>query len=143
MADIEKRLKYYNGQFLQEQDFTAEQEYHLDRLRRHNRQLHVPGIAEGLNVTATIGATSASVSPGTALNNEGQLIVLAQPRSVAFEEALKGQWTLVVISYAQEGSDDATVGDAGKTRWLERPEGKAILETGAPSADIRIRLARL
>jgi hypothetical protein len=143
MADIEKRLKYYNGQFLQEQDFTAEQEYHLDRARRHNRQLHVPGVAEGLNVTATVGATSASVSPGTALNNEGQLIVLAQPRNVAFEEALKGQWTLVVISYAQEGSDDATVGDAGKTRWLERPEVKAILETGAPSADIRIRLARL
>ena len=64
----EKRLRYYNGQFLQEQDFTAEQEYHLDRQRRHNRQLHTYGIAEGLTVTAGVGATSAVVSPGTAVD---------------------------------------------------------------------------
>lgn len=140
MADIDKRLKYYNGQFLQEQDFTAEQEYHLDRLRRHNRQLHVPGIADGL--TVTVGTTSASVAPGTAIDREGRQIVLTAPFSVAFS-SLTNQWVLVVISYGQEESDDATVGDAGKTRWLERPQVAAIPESGAPPEDVRIRLARL
>jgi hypothetical protein len=142
MPDIEKRLKYYNGQFLQEQDFTAEQEYNLDRLRRHNRLLHVPGIAAGLEVTAAVGATSATVAAGTAIDNEGRQIVLATPRNVAFA-SLTNQWVLVVISFHDEPSDDATVGDAGKTRYLERPDVGVIPEAGAPAADVRIRLARL
>lgn len=142
MADIDKRLKYYNGQFLQQQDFTAEQEYHLDRLRRHNRQLHLPGIAEGLTVTATVGATSASVSPGTALDREGRQIVLTEPFNVAFA-SLANQWVLVVISYDEEESDQSTVGDEGMTRWTERPDVDVIPESGAPPEDVRIRLARL
>ena len=48
MADADKRLRYFNGQFLQQEDFADEQTYHLDRQRRHNRDLHTPGIAEGL-----------------------------------------------------------------------------------------------
>lgn len=143
MADIEKRLKYYTGQFLQQQDFTDEQEYHLDRLRRHNRLLHTPGIASGLAVTANPGSTSAAVAPGTALDSEGRQIVLKDPFNVAFESSHNGQWVLVVISYAEEEADDATVGDVGKTRWLERPEVGVILETGAPAEGLQIRLARL
>src|SRR5689334_14212883 len=141
MADVIKRLKYYNGQFLQEPDFTAEQEYHLDRQRRHNRQLHTPGIANGLAVTA--GTTSVQIAPGTAIDGEGRQLVLHEQRTVGFPTSLNGQWALVVISYAQEESDDATVGDAGKTRWKEAPLVEAIPESGAPSANDRIRLARL
>ncbi|HYU34424.1 MAG TPA: hypothetical protein VEW48_19915 [Thermoanaerobaculia bacterium] len=141
MADIDKRLRYYNGQFLQEQDFTAEQDYHLDRLRRHNRQLHTYGIAEGLTVTAAVGATSAVVSTGTALDGEGRMIVLTESRTLSF--SLTNQWVLVVISYRQQTSDPATVGDSGDTRWLERPDVEVIAEAGAPAADVRIRLARL
>lgn len=137
----EKRLRYYNGQFLQEQDFTAEQEYHLDRQRRHNRQLHTYGIAEGLTVTAGVGATSAVVSPGTAVDGEGRTIVLTESRNVPFN-GLTGA-VLVVISYAQQTSDPATVGDEGNTRWWERPDLEVIAEAGAPAADVRIRLARL
>src|SRR5215213_9047799 len=143
MADVIKRLKYYNGQFLQEPDFTAEQEYHLDRQRRHNRQLHTPGIANGLAVTATVNTTSALVAPGTAIDGEGRQIVLHEQRTVGFESSHNGQWVLVVISYEQEESDEATVGDAGKTRFKEVPRVEAILETGAPSENDRIRLARL
>jgi hypothetical protein len=140
MPDVIKRLKYYNGQFLQEPDFTAEQEYHLDRQRRHNRQLHTPGIADGL--TVTVGTTSVSVAPGTAIDGEGRQIVLHEARTVGFASSLNGQWALVVISYTEEEADDATVGDAGKTRWKEVPLVEAILESGPPPSD-RIPLARL
>ena len=141
MPEVIKRLKYYNGQFLQEPDFTAEQEYHLDRQRRHNRQLHVPGIADGLAVT--VGTTSVSVAPGTAIDGQGRQIVLDAARTVGFASALNGQSALVVISYAEEASDDATVGDAGKTRWKEAPLVEAILESSAPPPTDRIPLARL
>ena len=84
--DVEKRLRYFNGQFLQEKDFTDEQAYHIDRQRRHNRLLHTPGIAEGLDVEADVGARGAKVKPGTAVDAKGQFIVLAQERPVDFEE---------------------------------------------------------
>jgi hypothetical protein len=142
MADKDKRLRYYNGQFLQEQDFIAEQEYHLDRQRRHNRQLHTYGIAEGLTVTAGQGATSAVVAPGTAIDGEGQMIVLTESRTVPFN-GLTGS-VFVVISYSQQPSDPATVGDEGHTRWLERPDVEVIADDeDTPPADVRIRLARL
>ncbi|HBL30333.1 MAG TPA: hypothetical protein DD490_26155 [Acidobacteria bacterium] len=137
----DKRLRYYNGQFLQQQDFTAEQDYQLDRHRRHNRQLHTYGIAEGLTVTAGVGATSAVVSPGTAIDGEGRTIVLTESRNVPFN-GLTGS-VLVVISYNQQTSDPATVGDEGDTRWWERPDVAVIAEAGAPAADVRLRLARL
>ena len=145
MADVIKRLKYYNGQFLQEPDFTAEQEYHLDRQRRHNRQLHVPGIAHGL--TVTVGTSSVVVAPGTAIDDKGQQIVLHEPRTVGFEDPLNGQWVLVVISYEQVESDMATVGevgDRGPTRFTEVPKIDAVPDdNNAPLPGERIRLARL
>jgi hypothetical protein len=141
MADSDKRLRYYNGQFLREQDFNDEQEYHLDRQRRHNRHLHFFGIAEGLTVTAEVGATSATVSPGTAIDSEGRMIVLTDSRTVQLG-SLTGS-VLVVISYSEQPSDPATVGDDGDTRWWEHPDIEAIAETNAPAADLHIRLARL
>ena len=139
---MEKRLKFYNGQFLQQQDFTDEQQYHLDRQRRHNRHMHTYGVAEGLAVTAAIGGSSATVAAGTALDGEGRQIVLPQSRNLSFG-SLANQWVLVVISYAEQPSDPAAVGDEGDTRWWERPDVAVIPETGAPAADVRIRLARL
>lgn len=143
MADIVKRLKYFTGQFLQQQDFTDEQEYLLDRTRRHNAQLHTPGIAEGLTVTVNSGSKSVSVAAGTALDGEGQVIVLKDPFNVGFEAEFHGNTVLVVISYHEEPSDESTVGDVGMTRWLERPEIRVFKESQAPSADLSIRLARL
>ncbi len=142
MTDRDKRLRYYNGQFLQEQDFTAEQEYHLDRQRRHNRQLHTYGIAEGLTVTANVGAASAAVSPGTAIDSEGRMIILTQSLNLAVSP-LTNQWVLVVIAYKEQPSNPATVGAVENTRWWEHPDVQVIAETDAPAADLSIRLARL
>jgi len=141
MPDSDKRLRYYNGQFLQQEDFNAEQAYHLDRQRRHNRQLHTFGIADGLVVNVDSNLTSASVSPGTAIDGEGRVIVLTESRTVQFN-SLTGS-VLVVIRYHEETSDPATVGDEGDTRIFEQPEVEVIAESGAPPADVRIRLARL
>lgn len=145
MADVIKRLKYYNGQFLQEPDFTAEQEYHLDRQRRHNRQLHTPGIAHGL--TVTVNTSSVEVAPGTAIDDQGRQIVLHEPRTVGFEDDFNGNWVLVVISYEQEESDVATVGevgDRGPTRWKEVPKIEPVFDdNNAPSPGDRIRLIRV
>ena len=54
--DVVKRVRFFDGQYLQDQDFVDEQHYHIDRQRRHNRTLHVGGIADGLGVTSVVGA---------------------------------------------------------------------------------------
>jgi hypothetical protein len=136
-------MRYFNGQFLQEEDFQAEQAYHLDRQRRHNRTLHTPGIAEGLAVTANVGAADVEVASGTAVDSDGRMMVLEASRSVNILPAHHGQTVLLVISYQETPSDPATVGSTGETRMHERPNVELFIESAAPSADTHIRLARL
>ena len=136
-------MRYFNGQFLQQEDFQAEQAYHLDRQRRHNRTLHTPGIAEGLTVTADVGAANVEVASGTAVDSNGHMIVLEDSRPVNIQPGHRGKTVLVVISYREVPSDDATVGSTDKTRMHERPDVEAFLEDEVPSADTHIRLARL
>src|SRR5438309_1834447 len=69
-----KRLNYFNGQFLREEDFTEEQTYHLDMRRRHNLRLHTPGIVFGLAVTP--GTGKVTVQPGMAIDVQGREIIL-------------------------------------------------------------------
>jgi hypothetical protein len=147
MADIDKRLHYFNGQFLQDVDFKAEQDYHLDRQRRHNRLLHTSGIAEGLSVTGKAGASSVTVSPGTAIDGQGQQIVLTQgdTRTLPLNQfGNKAVTALVVIAYLEATSDPATVGGSGNTRLQERPDVRLVVDDNtAPAPDLYLRLARL
>jgi hypothetical protein len=78
---VEKRVRFFDGQYLQDQDFIDEQKYHLDRERRHLRLLHGPGIAEGLAVAAG-PANQVIVAPGTAVDSDGRLLVLANSTTV-------------------------------------------------------------
>src|SRR4051794_28118688 len=41
-----------------------------------NAALFTSGVAEGLQVTATVGAAGVTVTPGTALDGGGQVVVL-------------------------------------------------------------------
>ena len=100
------RLKYFNGQFLKADDFNEEQTYHLTRLERHNRLLHSPGIADGLEVRADANASQVTVTQGTAIDGNGKQIVLASDRIVPISDnSLRGQTVLIVISYAEQDDD--------------------------------------
>nr|MDZ8124263.1 hypothetical protein [Nostoc sp. CmiVER01] len=126
--DAEKRLRYFNGQFLNNYDFTDEQKYHIDRQRRHNRLLHTPGIAEGLEIIAECNSYHIEVLPGTAVDQQGRQIVLATKQVKSLKIFGCGK-VYVVISYHQEPSDIATVGARDETRWHESPKIE-ILEDG-------------
>ena len=147
MANIDKRLNYFNGQFLQDVDFKTEQDYRVDRERRHNRLMHTFGIAEGLNVTASVGASTVGVTPGTGLDSQGHQIVLFDIRTLQLgpqQTQFFNKTVLVVISYAESLSDDASVGGSGKTRIWESPVVEIVIEdASAPPPDVKLRLARL
>lgn len=151
--DERKRLNYFNGLFLQAEDFQAEQDYHLEQQRRHNRLLHTPGIAgeNSLTVTARVGETVITVSPGTAIDREGrQLVVLSEDQNrenIPVGTSTTPKRVLLVISYPPEPvptSDPAPVG-SGDTRVFERPILEVIPEndTKANQPTTYIQLARL
>jgi hypothetical protein len=120
---VEKRVRYFDGQFLQDQDFIDEQDYQLDREHRHNRLLHGPGITEGLLVTSS-GPNQVTVSAGSAIDSDGRPLVLAQATTVDLPAAdfNDKQGIQLLISYLESAEDPQTVGGSQDfTRWLERP----------------------
>ncbi|HKE97545.1 MAG TPA: hypothetical protein VKG45_01230, partial [Actinomycetes bacterium] len=124
VGDVEKRVRFFDGQFLQDQDFVDEQKYHLDRVRRHNRLLHVAGVAEGLAVAAA-GANSVTVAPGSAIDADGRQLVLAEQATVDLPaETFNDQRGVRIALTYQESAVDrqAREGSEDDTRWLERPE---------------------
>ncbi len=143
MADALKRMNYFDRQFLRAGDFQDEQAYELDRRRRHNRLLHVPGVAEGLAVTGNVGDATVSVSAGTAYDGLGQEIVLGSAQQVSVS-SISGAAAYVTISYSEQGSDPST--DPGvngnSTRISEAP---ALAVSGSPPAapNLNILLAKV
>ncbi len=134
MADI-KRLNYFNYQFLVDRDFEDEQAYHLQMRRRHNRQMHTPGVADGLSVTK-VAANQVRISPGTAIDRDGREIVLEDARVHTLVTGGNNVDVFLAISY-QDVSDPADRYTQGGiddfTRVTERPR---IEDTSsAPPAD--------
>jgi hypothetical protein len=124
----EKRVRYFDGQFLQDQDFIDEQNYQLDREHRHNRLLHGPGIADGLAVTST-APNQVTVAPGTAIDSDGHQLALADATTVDLPagDFNDKQGVQLYLSYAESAEDPQAVGGSQDfTRWLERPELTAV-----------------
>lgn len=142
-----KRLNYFKGQFLQEEDFNAEQAYHIRMRRLHNRALHTWGVVEGLAVSQGSSTNSVVVAPGIAIDNLGQEIVLPIPgsSSIAITGVTKGD-VFITVSYGEV--DDpldkyATAGVEGKfKKKTERPLFRA--DAAAPAAgSVAVLLAKV
>ena len=134
MADI-KRPNYFNYQFLVEKDFDDEQAYHLQLRRRHNRQLHTPGVADGLTVTK-VAANQVRISAGTAIDRDGREIVLEDPRVHTLVTGGNNVDVFLAISYQDvlDPADRYTQGGIDDfTRVTERP--KVEDTSSAPPAD--------
>jgi hypothetical protein len=132
---VEKRVRFFDGQFLQDQDFVDEQDYQLDREHRHNRLLHGPGVADGLTVTSAT-ANQVTVAPGTAIDSDGNQMVLAQPATLDLPAAdfNDKQGIQIYLSFVATATDQQTVGGSSDfTRWLERPQLTALAPGNAYS----------
>jgi hypothetical protein len=144
MADVTKRVNYFDRQFLRAAEFQAEQTYDLDRRRRHNRLLHVPGVAEGMQVNGNLGDNFVSVSAGTAYDALGQEIVLPASLHVDVSTISSATATaFITIAYGEQPSDPSTdPGVTGNTRITEQP---ALLASAtAPSnPNMTLQLAKV
>ncbi|BAY29283.1 hypothetical protein NIES2107_11240 [Nostoc carneum NIES-2107] len=149
--DCDKRPRYFAGQYLLEDDFELEQNYHIDRQRRHNRLLHVSGIADGLIVTPGNDLT-VKISAGTAIDKNGRQIVWSadmENEPVKLQDdnnnnaIANGKYILLIEYFEKELSNSLQEGTTdGYTRWYELPNFKLVPD-GQPLPEDFIALAKL
>jgi hypothetical protein len=143
-AGMPIRVKYFDRQFLRVEEFTAEQDYHVNARRRLNRGFQGSGVAEGLDVT-TLDAGHVSVGSGMAIDPDGREIVLDADTPVKVSGAAPGATIYVTAAY--EEVDDANSADRQSPGAPELPTRRieqALLKADASApvaADKAITLA--
>lgn len=119
--EVDRRPRYYDGQFLRSADFIDAQRYGIDRHRRHLEAAVTPGVVAGLDVSG--GADRVTVAPGAAVDDSGRQIVLVAATEKAIAAADRGRNLTLYIAYAELASDESQgeQGTAGFTRFHEMP----------------------
>lgn len=144
---VEKRLRYFDGQFLVVDDFVDEQKYHIDRQRRQTRLLRTSGILEGLQVTQAESAAesvSVEVAPGTAIDLKGRAIILSEKYIVDLTEHI-GTTVTLAIAYVEEASDPPTSdrGSKALTRWHEQVAFEVVKDKEVSTLDSAIGIVKI
>jgi hypothetical protein len=126
-----KRLNYFNHQFLEEQDFRDEQQYHIDMRRRHNRTLHTFGVVEGLQVTQT-GNLEITVEPGFALDREGRELVVLKPLAHDISHLQRQRELFVVLSHKEHFDEADQRNHGGVEGYIRTTEFVELFVTHQP-----------
>ncbi len=160
-----KRVNPHQGLVLDADTWKDEQDYHRNQQKLHTLAFHRIGIVEGLEVTANRPSDlSLTISPGVAVNPEGNVIVVSQTQRYNLVSKEKGQIYLVIqyreIPTASEGEQATRILEAYRIRevshlpdepYLELarinfdPSQKSITDARAPSSpmvneiDLRFR----
>jgi hypothetical protein len=110
------RLRYFNNQFLNEQDFVDSDAYAIATSQAMSRALCVAGVLEGFTVSYPDPARPPSLAPGTAVDANGQLITSDQ---------------------ALDGPAPATLADGTYALYVSFGENVTLKATGQGAADFR------
>jgi hypothetical protein len=112
------RPRFFSGKLLTAEDFEQEQQYVIEKQKRHNRSLHGFGIVSGLNVTT--GSRKIAVEPGLALDCQGNEIVIGTVQLLsptATGDACRAAY--VNIRYAEEGLEPVTADGGANTSTIK------------------------
>ena len=100
------RPQYLAGSYLTAADCAAEQDYRLQRVRRHNRRLHSWGVVCGLLVGPARDSArpwAVQVCPGFAIGPYGDEIEMVEPVKVDIKEYLWSRPTASLTTHAGAG----------------------------------------
>ncbi|MFY1637199.1 hypothetical protein ACN27F_28665 [Solwaraspora sp. WMMB335] len=131
---VSKRVRFFDGQFLEDQDFIDEQKFHLDRERRQSRLLRLTGVSDGLNLIVADEPFTVTVAAGMAVDALGRHLVLAASAALPLGEGFANQQNVEVhLAYQESPTDVGQTGNGGvgARRWEERPKIVAVASNGA------------
>jgi len=125
-----KRPRFFAGQLLSATDLEAEQEYFLQKQRRHNRGLHGYGVVSGLDVSAKDNVLI--VSDGMALDASGNEVVV--PNCLQIPIKRRGRVAYLVVRYHENETDPVPVqiDSNGGVEFSRIEEGFEIALTPTP-----------
>ncbi len=137
-----KRLNYFTGQFLKENDFRDEQSYHINALSMHNRNVHSWGIASGLDVLFDETRKHVILEDGMAIDRNGRQILLEKPMRIDFQRT-PSSTVYLTISLRTIETDPVEMDEfSGNTRISE--EAHIELDKGMPDDEsVKIFLAKI
>ena len=98
-----KRPRFFSGKLVTPADLELEQQYFLEKLKRHNRSLHGFGIVSGLKVTVRSGHIV--VEPGLALDCEGNELAIETEQSIVPPPNADCHTVFVNIRFFEAGAD--------------------------------------
>jgi hypothetical protein len=152
-----KRVNPFQGLVLDADTWKDEQDYHRNQQKLHTLAFHGTGIVEGLEVKASQPPDfSLIISPGIAIDTEGNAIVVPKSQHYSLGSKNKGQ-VYLIIQYREVPTAPASPSEEGQaTRVLEAyrirevtrlpdepclelarldldPSGKSITDARAPS----------
>jgi hypothetical protein len=141
-----ERERFFDGQLLTAAEFEAEQRYHLEKRRLHNRMLHGFGVVDGLGVSVPDGTdTAVVVSPGFALDRSGNEIIVEAPVRID-PNVCTGGMCFVTIQYTETATGPVPTTNGG-VQFSRVREGFAVgiaMKNPDGSADAQqLGLARL
>jgi hypothetical protein len=112
------RPHFFSGRLLDVDTLAAEQAYHREKLRRHNRALHGYGVVTGLSVgvESTPGSSLVVVDPGYAIDAEGEEICVRHRATLAAPAT--GDCAFVTLRY-WEHLHPAAGEMPEEARWIE------------------------
>lgn len=87
-----ERIQFFNGERLFASDLQALESFNREMRWLHNQSLHQAGVGSGFSVSGNVGDRQVLITPGYALDAEGEEIILTQ------------QLTLPIPSVADNGS---------------------------------------
>jgi len=134
------KMKYQERQFLRARDFQDEQDYHIAKIKNHNRTLHSRGVCEGMEVTKSSKDYCVDVKPGTAIDFDGNPILLTETETVDLRNFSTGVTNIVLtMRYGESNSPDRQHnldegGFTGCTRTMEKPIFEASPASSSSSA---------
>jgi hypothetical protein len=114
---VSSRLRYYNGQFLDETDFNDEQNYHLDRRMFHNKHLHTAGIIKGFAIERK-DSNQIIARAGLALDSLGRELILRDDVPLDYN-GKAGSPCCVWIEYSEKPTEYQNKPDAGTATRVE------------------------
>lgn len=91
-AQFLERIQFFNGERLFASDLQALESFNREMRWLHNLSLHQAGVGSGFSVTGNVGDRQVIITPGYAIDAEGEEIILTQ------------QLTLPIPSVADNGS---------------------------------------
>lgn len=111
-----KRVRYSSGQVLSADDLKGEQEYFLEKHRRHNRTLHGAGVIWGLEVSRR--KDSVVVLAGLALDCRGEEIFIDEAVESAWPQGVEKAY--LNLYYAEKETDPIPAIGGGEDALFSR-----------------------